>query len=70
MEKKIFKFRDHIDFDAAYIVAHTEEQATKLMKEETELEVTMCDVRNIDDFPRANLNRPVPYIYKNSISPF
>lgn len=70
MIKQIFKFTDHVDFDSAYIVAHTEEQAWSLIRQETELEVTLCGVRPIDDFPRAEMNRNVPYVYKNNIPPF
>lgn len=70
MEKKIYKFQDHRDWDSAYIVAHSEDQATKLMQENTLLEVTLCGVESVDRFPRAEMNKPVPYFYKNNIEMF
>ena len=70
MSKKIYKFTDHRDFDSAYVVAMNEKQATEFMKLETELEVTLSGERPIDDFPRADLNRQVPYFYKNNIELF
>lgn len=69
-KRKIYKFRDDVEFDSAYVVANSKDQAEMFLMGETELNLVYIECRSLDDFPRADLNRIEPYIWKSDIKPF
>lgn len=69
-ERKIYKFRDTVDFESAFIVSDTFLDAENKMKELTSLEFVHCDTRDADDFPDANKRSTGTYVWVNRILPF
>ena len=69
-KRRIYKFQDDKDFDSAYVVATSRDQAESHLMGETELNLIFIECRDIENFPKADLNRISPYIWKSDIKPF
>lgn len=51
---RVFKFRDKIEFDVAYVIAPNQQRAIKIMETHTDLPVELVDCRSLDELPKAN----------------
>lgn len=72
MSLRIFKFQDHTDFNAAYVIAINENRAGRLIRRETHLSITVVDSRPLDDFPKAmeHYDFHGESVWINMINPF
>lgn len=70
----IYKFRDEIDFNTAYVIAPFGQpgKANRMIREVTSLKVHIVDTRPVEDFPLAkeHYDNNGEGIWKNSIEPF
>lgn len=68
----LFKYRDTVDGNFAFIISDDEETARKALENETTLPVLMVGSRSLEDFPHASEHWYSCYdpIYINNIIPF
>lgn len=69
---RIFKFRDTLEFDTAYVIASNDYHANRIMKNHTDLKVEIIDCRSLEDFPKAMIHfeHHGESVWINDIKPF
>lgn len=71
-ELRIFKYKDGVDFNSAFVIAETEEKARAVLEEDTSLDFQLYGSRFLKDVPKAqeHWNETKNPIYLNRIYPF